>query len=91
MAITPFNPERNISSFVFVDGSLANLQATLSGLDPSLTAIVLDPEQDGIRQMADALAGMSGLSWTGVIEANALNCNLAGMLAIIQRGNPSRG
>ena len=68
MAIAPYNPDRNISSIVFVDGSLADLQAILSGLDPSVTTIVLDPTQDGIQQMADALAGMNGLDAIHVIS-----------------------
>ncbi|MDO8754017.1 MAG: DUF4347 domain-containing protein [Anaerolineales bacterium] len=49
-------------SSVFIDGSLAGLQVILSGLDPSATAIVLDPALNGIQQMADALADISGLS-----------------------------
>lgn len=56
------------TSIVFIDGSLPHLQAILSGLDRLATTIVLDPAQDGIRQMADALAGMSCLNTIYVIS-----------------------
>ena len=68
MATAPYNPDRNIGSIVFVDGSLADSQAILSGLDPSVTVIVPDPAQNGIRQMADALAGLSGLDAIHIIS-----------------------
>lgn len=68
MAIVPLNSERNISSVVFIDGSLPDLQTILSGLDPSYTAIVLDPAQNGIQQMADALAGINGLDAVHIIS-----------------------
>jgi hypothetical protein len=42
------NPDRNITFVVFIDSSLADLQTILSGLAPSVTAIVLDPTRDGI-------------------------------------------
>ncbi|TNC94186.1 MAG: hypothetical protein FD118_4235, partial [Rhodocyclaceae bacterium] len=62
--LTSINP----TSVIFVDGSLPDLHAILSGLDPSVTTIVLDPVQDGIQQMADALVGISGLSAIHVIS-----------------------
>jgi len=68
MAISLLNPDQDITSIVFIDGALPDLRSILSGLDPSVTAIVLDPAQDGIRQMADALAGMGGLSAIHVIS-----------------------
>lgn len=60
MAIAPLRPYQSLTSVVFIDGALPDLQTILSGLDPSVTAIVLDLAQDGIQQMADALAGMNG-------------------------------
>jgi hypothetical protein len=68
MAITTLNPDQNIGSVVFIDGSLADIQTILSGLDPSATVIVLDPTQDGIQQMADALAGLNGLDAIHIIS-----------------------
>ncbi|MDO8812195.1 MAG: DUF4347 domain-containing protein [Gallionella sp.] len=62
------NSTQRMTSIVFIDGSLVDLQAILSGLDPSVTAIVLAPALDGIRQMADALAGISGLSSIHIIS-----------------------
>ena len=62
------NATQRMTSVIFIDGALPDLQAILSGLDPSVTAIVLDPAQDGIQQMADALAGMSGLDAIHIIS-----------------------
>ncbi len=72
MTISSFSSDRQITSAVFIDGALPDLQTTLSGLDPSVTAIVLDPTQDGIRQMADALAGMSSLDAIHIISHGAI-------------------
>ncbi len=68
MTINAFSSDRQTTPIVFIDGALPDLQTTLSGLDPSVTAIVLNPAQDGIRQMADALAGMSGLDAIHVVS-----------------------
>ncbi|MDO8811921.1 MAG: DUF4347 domain-containing protein [Gallionella sp.] len=66
------NTAQRMTSIVFIDGSLADLQAILSVLGPSVTAIVLDPVLDGIRQMADALVGVSNLSSIHVISHGAI-------------------
>ena len=71
MAIVTLHPYQNLTTIVFIDGSLSDLQTILTGLDPSVTAIVLDPAQDGIQQMADALAGMSGLDAIHIISHGA--------------------
>ena len=68
MAITLLRPYQNLTTIAFIDGLLTDLQTILSGLDPSATAIVLDPAQDGIQQMADALVGMSGLDAIHIIS-----------------------
>ncbi|MDO8811922.1 MAG: DUF4347 domain-containing protein, partial [Gallionella sp.] len=68
MAIIPLRPYQSLTTIVFIDGALPDLQAILSGLDPSVTAIVLDPALDGIQQMADALVGASNLSSIHVIS-----------------------
>ena len=62
------NNYQQVSSLVFIDGALADLQAILSWFDPSVAAIVLDPSQDGIQQRADALAGMNGLDAVHIIS-----------------------
>ena len=67
MATACSNPDRKIA-LAFIDGTLPDLQTILAGLAPSVTAIVLDPAQDGIRQMADALTGMSELDAIHIIS-----------------------
>lgn len=67
MATARFNPDRNIA-FAFIDCLLPDLQTILAGLDTSVTAVALETAQDGIRQMADALVGMSGLNIINVVS-----------------------
>lgn len=69
--INTLNPDQRIGSIVFIDGSLPDLQTILDGLDPSITAIVLNPALDGIQQMADALAGVNGLNAIHIISHGA--------------------
>ncbi|MBV8187345.1 MAG: DUF4347 domain-containing protein, partial [Alphaproteobacteria bacterium] len=41
---------------VFIDGSIAGAAALAAGVRPGLVAVILDPGQDGVRQIADYLA-----------------------------------
>lgn len=44
------------SQIVFIDGSLPDAQALAAGVAPGVIAILLDPSQDGVQQIADYLA-----------------------------------
>ncbi|MBS0356191.1 MAG: DUF4347 domain-containing protein [Proteobacteria bacterium] len=46
---------------VFVEGNLPNLDELLQGMGAGREVHVLDPEQDGLAQMAQILAGRSGI------------------------------
>src|SRR5258708_31440687 len=41
---------------VFIDGSIAGAPALAAGVRAGVVAIILDPGQDGVRQIADYLA-----------------------------------
>ncbi len=41
---------------VFIDGSIAEAQALAAGVRNGVVAVILDPDQDGVRQIADYLA-----------------------------------
>ena len=43
----------------FVDTRLADWQLLVAGLDPGVEVVLLDPERDGIEQIAEALDGRS--------------------------------
>ncbi|MFW3898427.1 DUF4347 domain-containing protein [Pseudomonas bharatica] len=46
---------------VFVDGQVSNVGQLLEGLSPKTEVVVLDPNKDGLQQMADYLKGRDNL------------------------------
>ena len=49
-------------TITFIDGGLADIDALIAGLPAGSRYFVLDPARDGLRQMADALAGLPRLA-----------------------------
>ncbi len=56
------------NQIVFIDGSLQNIDEILAGLAPGISVVVLDPTQDGLTQIAAALAGITDLSAIHIIS-----------------------
>ena len=50
-----------LQQIAFVDTRLADWQTLISGLDPAVEVILLDPQADGLLQIAQALAGRSSV------------------------------
>src|SRR5258708_7647164 len=48
-------------AIAFVDRGIANLEAVVAALDPSVEVVILDQGRDGIEQIADALADRQGI------------------------------
>ena len=48
-------------SIVFIDGRVEEIETLLSGIDTNAEVYVLDPQQDGVAQIADVLEGRSGI------------------------------
>ncbi len=46
---------------VFILGNLPDIQQLLAGINPGTEVYILDSQQDGLAQMADILAGRSGI------------------------------
>ena len=46
---------------VFIDGNVANIEQLLAGLSGKPEVVILDPNKDGLQQMADYLKGREGL------------------------------
>jgi hypothetical protein len=44
-----------ITQIVFIDGSVPNAQELAQGVQPGVVAVVLNPDQDGVQQIADWL------------------------------------
>ncbi|NGZ95720.1 MAG: hypothetical protein CV089_06245, partial [Nitrospira sp. WS110] len=99
-AIATYNPGESRTEVVFVDPSVPNYQELLSGMDPNIEVIMLDGGQDGVRQMATALSGRSGIDavhlishgsagqlqlGTGTLNADSMSGEYADELATIQQ------
>ena len=99
-AITTYNPGESRTEIVFVDPTVQNYQELLSGMDPNIAVIMLDGGQDGVEQMASALAGRTGIDaihlishggagelqlGTGTLTTESMSGQYADELAIIQQ------
>ena len=60
-----------VCEILFVDPSVSDLPTLLSGLRPSVEAIMLDPVRPAAQQMAEALRDRSGLDAVHVIAHGA--------------------
>src|SRR5687767_5542467 len=60
-----------MSSFVFIDARVAGIEGLIAGLGPGVQAVVLDPVQDGIAQLAAALAGVTDLDSIHIVSHGA--------------------
>ena len=99
-AITTYSPGESRTEIVFVDPTVPNYQELLSGMDPNIAVIMLDGGQDGVEQMASALAGRTGIDaihlishggagelqlGTGTLTTESMSGQYADELAIIQQ------
>jgi hypothetical protein len=99
-AITTYNPGESRTEIVFVDPTVPNYQELLSGMHPNIAVIMLDGGQDGVEQMASALAGRTGIDaihlishgsagelqlGTGTLTTESMSGQYAEELAIIQQ------
>ncbi|HBR50774.1 MAG TPA: hypothetical protein DEA71_11880, partial [Nitrospira sp.] len=99
-AITTYYPGESRTEIVFVDPTVPNYQELLSGMDPNIAVIMLDGGQDGVEQMASALAGRTGIDaihlishggagelqlGTGTLTTESMTGHYADELAVIQQ------
>ena len=57
-----------MSSFLFIDVRVADIEGLMSGLAPDVQMVILDPAQDGLAQIAAALAGVTNLDSIHVVS-----------------------
>ncbi|MGC4098880.1 MAG: cadherin domain-containing protein [Nitrospira sp.] len=67
-AISTFMPNESRTEVVFVDPTVPNCRELLSGMDSNIEIIVLDGEQDGIVQIANALSDRTGIDAVHLIS-----------------------
>ena len=56
------------SQVAFVDTRLIDWQVLVDELDPAIEVVLLDPERDGVQQIADALAGRSDIDAIHIVS-----------------------
>jgi len=57
-----------MSSFVFIDSRVADIEALIAGLEPDTQVVILDATQDGVAQIAEALAGATNLDSIHIVS-----------------------
>lgn len=79
-------PESSTTSapveIVFVDMRVANYQAVVDAIGPGVQVVLIDPAQDGVRQMAQALEGRSDIAAIHVVSHGADGVLLVGSEAL---------
>ena len=51
------------SQIVFIEGSVADCQALADGVRPGVTVVLLNPDTNGVRQIADYLRQSDIVTW----------------------------
>ncbi|MGQ0694825.1 MAG: DUF4347 domain-containing protein, partial [Nitrospiraceae bacterium] len=60
-ALAAYDTSTARQEIVFLSPSVLEYQQLLDGISPNVEVIVLDPARDGVEQMAEALAGRTGI------------------------------
>ncbi len=60
-AIATYHPGESRTEVVFVDPTVPDCQTLAAGIGPNAEVIWLDPTRDGVEQIAESLAGRSGI------------------------------
>ena len=63
---------------VFVDPTVPDYQTLVAGMGPNVDVVVLDASRDGVEQIAESLAGRSGIDAIHLIRTvTQEHCNWA--------------
>jgi hypothetical protein len=57
-----------MSSVVFIDSRVADIERLIAGLSADVEVVILDPAQDGVTQIAAALAGIADLDSVHIVS-----------------------
>ena len=61
-------PELPATKVLFIDGRVPDLQAIVAAAEAGVKVVVLDPNQNGVQQMAQALQGMHDVASISVVS-----------------------
>lgn len=70
-ALAAYDSAATRQEILFVSASVREYQQLLDGISPNIEVIVLDPARDGVEQMAEALAGRTGIDAIHIISHGA--------------------
>jgi hypothetical protein len=57
-----------MSSFVFIDSQVPDIESLISGLDPDAQVVLLDSAQDGVTQIVTVLASVTSLDSIHIVS-----------------------
>ncbi len=60
-AIASYAPGESTTEVVFVDPTVPDYESLIAGMGPNVEVVVLDASRDGVEQIAESLAGRSGI------------------------------
>ena len=60
-AIASYSPGESTTEIAFVDPTVPDYQAMIAGMGPNVEVVVLDGTRDGMEQIAESLAGRTGI------------------------------
>jgi Ca2+-binding RTX toxin-like protein len=75
-----------MSSFVFIDARVGDIEGLIAGLGPDVEAVILDPAQDGLAQIAAALAGVSNLDSVHIVSHGSEGALCLGSTLLTEEG-----
>ena len=67
-ALSAGAPPADRQEVVFVDPNITDVEALLSGVHPAAEVVILDPDGDGLRQIADHLADRTDIDAVHIIS-----------------------
>ncbi|MES2207800.1 MAG: DUF4347 domain-containing protein, partial [Pseudomonadota bacterium] len=80
---------RSAHDIVFVDGRLPDYQQIVAAAESGIEVVVLDPNHDGVKQMADALKGRTDIASISIVSHGDSGVLLLGD-AVLHQGDINR-
>ncbi len=74
-ALAAYDTSAARQEIVFLSPSVRDYQQLLDGISPNVEVIVLDPARDGVEQMAEVLAGRTGIDAIHIISRTEARLN----------------
>ncbi|MDP9938395.1 Ig-like domain-containing protein [Ectopseudomonas alcaliphila] len=90
LAATPTGTADNRQEIVFVDGQVQDYQQLLAGIKPGTEVVVLNPTDDGLKQISEYLAGRIGIDAIHIVSHGLPGQVTLGSLTLDKAGLDAR-